>query len=313
MAFFYQVFGLVCDSALEIPAFFPINGENRVVDFTLRLGKVQKAFSQPGVWSDANSCMNAQEFFMEVPNIARYFVKNGQEVLVEPLCEDMRDVLLYFKSNCLAALLFQKGKIPFHVSGVVDKDGGVWLFSADSGIGKSTTALKLKEKGYPLFTDDTALIEVAHGQCWAKASYPLIKAWPQTMAHQSMYSNQESFPLFSGNDKQGIHFHQEFIHQALPVKGIVFLKIEGDRVQVRPLKAVEGMSLLLSNVYRGHWVTALNQNPLQFKTVAAIAQTTRFCEAVRPNQQESYETFANAIIEKIFIHEGNGCKAVSYA
>lgn len=300
MPFFYQVFGLTCRSEIAIPSFYPIQEEQVTeVDFEVKLGKVDRVFEQEPSESDEYTQMNAREFFLEVPEVARYFVKNGNTVTIEPISEDMRDVLLYFKSNGMAAILFQRNKIPFHVSGVIDYDGGVWLFSAESGIGKSTTALKLKELGYPIFTDDTALIYVENGTCYAKASYPMIKAWPGTVANQKAFDESASFPILKDWEKMGIYFHEGFVTEAKEVKGITFLKVEGDEIHIRKLSAIEGMIQLLPNVYRGEWVTALNQNKKQFFTVSQIAQTVPFFEASRPKDLPTFSDFSKAIEEKI--------------
>jgi len=300
MAYFYQVFGLNCFSEIEIPAFLRVASlPLELIDFEVKIGKVERKFEQPAQVLDDHSQMNGQEFYLKVPEVAKYFVKNGNSVTIEPLTEDMRDVLLYFKSNGLAAILFQRKKIPFHVSGVVDHDGGVWLFSADSGTGKSTTALKLNELGYPVFTDDTALIYVENGKCYARASYPMIKAWPKTMENQKGFCKTLSFPILKDWEKVGIYFHEGFINQAKEVKGIVFLKSEGNEIQIKPIPAVQGMMQLIPNVYRGEWVTALNQNKLQFVTASEIANVVSFCEAIRPENEPTYDAFAAAINENI--------------
>jgi hypothetical protein len=206
---------------------------------------------------------------------------------------------LYFKSNCMAAILFQKNLLPFHVSGVIDPDGGVWLFSATTGTGKSTTALKLQERGFRLFTDDTALIYVQNGVCYSKASYPMLKAWQETLDKQSKYLRSESFQLHSSIKKYGILFHQEFTKHPIRVKGIIFLEKDGESIQIHPITAVQGLGKLLENIYRGEWVSVLKKHQLQFETVTEIAKTLPFWTAKRPVDQDSFESFAAAIEEFI--------------
>lgn len=306
MPYYYQVFGLNCLSEFEIPAFLRVSSLSMDhIDFEVKIGKVERKFDQPAQVLDDHSQMNGQEFYLKVPEVAKYFVKDGNAVTIEPLTEDMRDVLLYFQSNGLAAILFQRKKFPFHVSGVVDHDGGVWLFSADSGTGKSTTALKLKELGYPVFTDDTALIYVENGKCYARASYPMIKAWPKTMENQNAFCKTTSFPILKDWEKVGIYFHEGFINQPKEVKGIIFLKSEGDEIHIQSIPAIQGMIQLIPNVYRGEWVTALNQNELQFIIASEIAKVVPFYEATRPKDKPSFNDFATAIEEKIMNSSNN--------
>ncbi|RPA66620.1 hypothetical protein EF405_20250 [Cyclobacteriaceae bacterium YHN15] len=304
MSFCYQVYGLNCLSEVEIPAFLSVsNLLPTEIDFQVKIGKVERQFTELAQILDDYSQLNEREFYLHVPEVGRYFVRNGNEVTIEPLAEAFKDVLLYFQSNCLAAILFQRNLIPFHVSGVMDKEGGVWLFSAPSGTGKSTTALKLQEMGYRLFTDDTALVYVENGVCYARASYPMLKAWQQTMDNQKFYSIQETFQIETGYDKFGVLFHRDFVNLPAPVKGIVFLDIAGDQIRISPMKAPQGMAYLMANVYRGEWASALNKIKLQFLTAAEIAKTVPFFEASRPEDFPTFKDFAMEIEKKIILGE----------
>lgn len=152
--FYHQVFGLRCASDVELPAFLVCDSSR--VDFTVKITSQVLEFNLLPTVVKPFTSYNDREFRYQVPDIATYFVRDGKQIWICPLCEDWSSVLLFFYSNAIAALLFQRNLIPFHVSGVLDEDG-VWLLSAPSRTGKSTTALKLKERGYPVFTDDTAL------------------------------------------------------------------------------------------------------------------------------------------------------------
>ena len=239
-----------------------------------------------------------------MPDIARYFVSDGNKVIIEPLCEDWDSILLFFYSNCIAAILLQSNLIPFHVSGVLDKKGGLWLFAAPSRTGKSTTALKLKEKGYTLFTDDTALITVEEGICVATASYPVARAWENTMNNQTAFAISEGKQLRAEINKFGIDFHDDFVSTSQQVKGIVFLEMQGNKIQIERMKPVEGMKKLGDNIYRNTWVDGMNKQLLQFKIVSAVSQKVPFWKAVRPKDTPSFDSFAEAIIEQIMEADG---------
>jgi hypothetical protein len=303
MQYNYTVFNLSCRSSIPLPSFM-VNEENGTPSFEVVLGKVVPDFKNEPTVKKPFTQYNENEFFYQVPDIARYFVTDGNKVVIEPLCEDWDSILLFFYSNAIAAILFQKNLIPFHVSGVLDSRGGLWLFAAPSRTGKSTTALKLKEKGYTYFTDDTALITIENNSCVAIASYPVLRAWENTMNNQNVYEISEGKQLRAEINKFGIAFHNDFISTSENVKGIIFLEMKGDSIQIEKMKPAVGMQNLGDNIYRNTWVHGMNKQLLQFKTVAAISQKVSFWKAIRPKDQPSFDSFADAIIEQIIEADG---------
>lgn len=303
MPYNYKVFNLYCTSAIPLPSFI-VNEEIVIPDFEVLLGSVGPDFKTEPTVKKPFTQFNEKEFFYQMPDIARYFVSDGNKVVIEPLCEDWDSILLFFYSNCIAAILFQRDQIPFHVSGVLDKKGGLWLFAAPSRTGKSTTALKLKEKGYTYFTDDTALITIENEVCVAIASYPVLRAWENTMNNQKVFDLSEGKQLRAEINKFGIAFHDDFVPSSQKVKGIIFLEMHGDTIQIERLKPALGMQNLGNNIYRSTWVQGMNKQLLQFKTVSAISQKVPFWKATRPKDKPSFDSFADAIIEQIIEADG---------
>ena len=304
MHYKYRVFNLCCTSTIPLPSFITNEEEDVKVDFEVVLGTVGPDFKIEPTVKKPFTQFNENEFFYQIPNIARYFVSNGNKVIIEPLCEDWDSILLFFYSNCIAVILFQNNQIPFHVSGVLDKNDALWLFAAPSRTGKSTTALKLKERGYRLFTDDTALITVKDNSCVAIASYPVLRAWENTMNNQQVYALSDGKQLRAEINKFGIDFHEDFVSTSQKVKGIIFLEMQGDIIQIEQIKPAKGMQNLGSNIYRNKWVHGMNKQLLQFKTLSSISQKVPFWKAIRPKDKPSFDSFADAIIEQIIEADG---------
>ena len=299
----YKVFNLYCSSTIPLSSFI-LNNDIVKADFEVVVGTVEPNFQNEPTVIKPFTQFNENEFFYQVPDIARYFVSNGNKVVIEPFCEDWDSILLFFYSNCIAAILFQNNQIPFHVSGVLDSKNGLWLFAAPSRTGKSTTALKLKERGCTLFTDDTALITIENDCCVAIASYPMLRAWENTMNNQQVYAASDGKQLRAEINKFGIAFHDDFVSTSQKVKGIVFLEMQGDTIQIERMKPAKGMQHLGDNIYRKTWVHGMNKQFLQFKTVRAISQKVPFWTATRPKDKPSFDSFADAIIEQIIDADG---------
>ena len=82
------------------------------------------------------STFNENEFIYAVPDVARYYIRDGKEIIIECTNGNWNEVLLFFYANCMAAALFQRNLIPFHVSGVFVDKSRVLLFAAPSRNGK---------------------------------------------------------------------------------------------------------------------------------------------------------------------------------
>jgi hypothetical protein len=300
MNYKYKAFGLSCESEIELPAFLQGSNDEPAqfkIQLSERLPDFQKDFVQP----EAYCKLNETEFEYKVEGVANYFVKDGNTIFIQALCSDWNTILLYFYSNCMGALLFQRDLIPFHVSGVIDPSGGVWLFGAPSGVGKSTLAIKLKERGFEVFTDDTALIYVAEEKCMALASYPMIKAWKTSLDNQSVLNENAMYQLRADIDKYGVFFHDDFKEMACPVKGIIFMEEEGDEIEICRLRGIEGLERLRDNVYRSQWVRDMGKGRLQFELVSSIAKVVPFWLAKRPANVSSYELFADMILHEVIL------------
>ena len=94
-------------------------------------------------------------FLIGVHGVARYLVTEGREVLVEPRGGSLREIGASLAGTVWAALLLQRGIVPFHAS-AVEFEAGAVLFLGRSGAGKSSLLGALLKRGYAMLADDVA-------------------------------------------------------------------------------------------------------------------------------------------------------------
>lgn len=300
----YQAFGLPIISEIELPALMPLGNliqkDNAV---NVKLGKTPISLKNENVEKRSIFLLNEQELLFEIEGIARYYVSDSTQVIIEPLSDKWSEILLYFYCNCIAAILYQKGFIPIHASGVFIDENSVLLISAPSGFGKSTTAIKLAELGYSVFNDDTVIINVEGAECQATASYPMMRQWQDTIDNQIVLNEVEKRELWREIDinKFGFYFHETFEVNAVKVLGIVFLSKEGTEICVNTLKPIEGLKQLGANIYRKGWVTAMKKQMMLHKHLTEICSRIPMWVASRPENIDTFETFSRAIEEQIIL------------
>ncbi|MFN4086788.1 MAG: hypothetical protein ACK4LB_12655 [Spirosomataceae bacterium] len=301
MIFQYISFGICIRSHIELPAFVPFVGTNDATPIEVSVGKTPDSLVENATVTKPFATFNENEFLYTVPNVARYYVRNGTHITIESLGGDWSEILLFFYSNCMAAVLFQRNIIPFHVSGVFVEKAKVILFAAPSRTGKSTTAVMLQEKGYAPFTDDTAVLFVNNGKCYAQASYPMIRLWQNSIAHQAVLEEHVKQPIRTDIelDKYGFFFHDTFVVDPIEVAGIVFLDEMGDKITIEPVKPAVAMQYLGTNIYRKQWLNGMKKQLLQFTQLTSVVGSTAMWKATRPKGIDTFQSFADAIDQQI--------------
>lgn len=201
----------------------------------------------------------------------------------------------------MAAALFQRNQIPFHVSGVfIDKER-VLLFAAPSKTGKSTTSVMLQQQGYAPFTDDKAVLSIENGKCFAQASYPMIRLWQSSIEAQQILDESKKLDLRTDKefDKYGFMFHQDFVTHKVEVAGIVFLEIGGSEISISEIKPSVAIQQLGNNIYRKQWLSGMKKQVVQFQLLTGIINIIPVWNATRPATSPTFESFAAAINEQI--------------
>ncbi len=98
-------------------------------------------------------------------------------MLIDPLGTDDGDVVAFFASSPFTALLQQRGVATLHAAAVATEAGAVMLLGR-SGIGKSSLAAALVERGYPLLADDvTGVMLDAGGRPVALPAFAHQRLW----------------------------------------------------------------------------------------------------------------------------------------
>ena len=127
-------------------------------DVTIREGDVPEMIADA---TDGVSFMaNANQLLMTIPNGLRFIVSDGDKIIYERNGVSDREAALFLLGSAWGGLCYQRGLLPLHASGVVEK-GEVHAFTGPSGAGKSTLSAALADRGRSFFTDDILIIDPA--------------------------------------------------------------------------------------------------------------------------------------------------------
>lgn len=171
----YYAFGIHIDSEIELP-YFPIEKEGET-DVAIRYGYVPEKVKDP-LYKGLIFESGVNEFIMDIPDIAKFYITGGKEIIVSPVKgtgEDaVRSLLI---GSVFSALFQQRGLLPIHGSCVQDNNRNI-ILAGTSGSGKSTLAACFYQKGHPVLSDDLCIIDkVKNGKVFLYPGYGAIKLW----------------------------------------------------------------------------------------------------------------------------------------
>ncbi len=300
MLYYYQAYNIPIISTIELPSLMVYEGDFvNTEPIRVELGNVPKKLQNLPNEQKSFCSFNENEWLYTFPNIASYYVKNGQYIIVEPISDNRHEILIYLFNNGLSAALFQRNLFPFHLSGIFVGADKVVLFAAPSRTGKSTLAVEMQELGYDPFTDDSAILNVEDGIAYATASYPMAKLWQESFEQQKLYVESDKQPISPYLNKYIFLFHERFVNTKIEIVGIVFLETEGSEIKTARISPTRCMQLLGQNIYRREWVIGMKKQLLQFEILSSLSQKLIAYIATRPKNIPTFGAFAKTIQEQI--------------
>lgn len=281
----YFAHGLRIASEFACPELAPATFADLAADVILCLGQTPAALENP---------VKGGGFYQAKPNqflltldqiqIARFWVQDGNRITIEPAPGSDEDTIrLFLMGSALGALLHQRGQIILHGSAVETERGAV-IFVGPSGVGKSTLAAALQQKGYRVLSDDVCSVNynaatqralvhpgLAHLKLWADATEQLALTQFATRRVRPDLEKY-SLPLHNTYDPTPVDLHTVYILENSNL----------NEWQIAPLPHLKKMEALLANTYRQRFLEGLGMRQQHFRHLTRIADQVRVCRVKRP-------------------------------
>lgn len=281
----YSAFGLRIDSEMMLTELMEDSG--RVSDVMIQCGDTPERIVAPLEEGDGYQ-LAEQEFLFYVDGVARYYVANGNKIIVQPCSgANPQECQLFLLGTVMGILLMQRGMLPLHGSAVV-ANGRCLVFTGDSGAGKSTLAAALRQKGYAILSDDvSALIFDPSGMPWIQPGYPYQKVWQD--AASLLNINTKPLTLVSTEyHKYYVPVGQSFWGQAAPLTAVYVLEVKpGVDVGLSVLTGAEKFAALMNHTYRGSFLYGMGSGTDHFQKCATLAKRIPVFRLTRPEGEPS--------------------------
>ncbi len=263
--FRYSVSGLAVLADVELPSAIPhaFVGEPDIVIRQAVLPPAEMSLPEDGT----------AVFRFRVPDVGRFLMRDGRELLYETAPGHDPGVLpLYLSGICFATLLQQRGGVVLHAS-AVNVGGRAMLFCGASGAGKSTLAAMLSDAGYPLLNDDVcSLTRDGAGRFVATPDGRMLKLWSASL--EQLDQPRRGAEIIGRTDKF-YTLPANSDRTARPVGGIYLLGQlpAGEPPSQQRLGPARAMAALQENAYRPELVRAMGQEREYFQATARLCAT----------------------------------------
>jgi len=281
----YHIFGLNITSVIHLPA-LPLRHpqRNAIPDVIIEYGKTPATLINPqskGVRFQAGP----GEFLLHVVKVARYYVQDGRRVTIMPEAGAGGDeILLFLMGSVMGALLHQRNVLVLHASAIAVHGESV-IFAGPSGIGKSTLAAGLNQRGYPFLADDVCAIATANGRPAVISGFPRLKLWADVLK-KLQTDKDELKSVRWGKDLEKYFLPIDCIQDTpVPIKSVFVLSTTNtDKMEIAVLQGAEKIGPLINNTYRLRFLEGLGGKKDHFEQCASVAASSAVYRTLRPDK-----------------------------
>jgi hypothetical protein len=244
----------------------------------------------------------ADDALLTLPGVARFLIRGGQEIVVDPhpgVTE--RTLRLFLLGSVLGILCHQRGLLPLHANAVV-ASGRAFAFAGESGAGKSTLAAEFEKRGYRLLADDVCMVDFdERGAALAWPGIPRLKLWADAAVR-------------FGHDCSGLDrvlddapkFQVPSIAHAdcgpVPLRRLYLLSRTAEGVEggIERLRGHRAMAAIMAHTYRGFCLGPLGLGARHFRHCAELLDSVPVYTAARRWGFDCFEQEVDRLEAQLF-------------
>ena len=211
---------------------------------------------------------------LEIPNIAKFMIKNGEQIIIEPVGNiDIENIRTFVLGPCIAILLMQRDLFLMRGLVIKVKNFSISLIGDIETSPLSITASFVK-RGYAVLSDEICII---NQKLEALPSYPYHFIWLYSKWKQAIYGRhyiraRQNIPKYI------VPLRKNFYPEPLPLKKIFILNTSSNNItnELGFLSGGKKIYALQKNIYNNDYVKGLGKSPLYFNYLYNISSKIDF-------------------------------------
>lgn len=288
--FYYKMYGVVVGSEFKIPAGYIIDEQEP--DVVVRHIKTKEIMPELHI-------IDREYGVVQMNDGTMFHIKNGSEIIVKASEEvDWFKVTQYIATECLPAILFQRGVFTIHGSCIEVNDGALIITGA-SGAGKSSLANEFIESGCRILADDTVGVDVVEDDVYAIPAFPQRKLVVD-MVEKVGIDSSKLIDLKQNVPKYAINVDEQYCNQPRKLKALVWVcKHSGKNVEIHEVTGADKLKFLMDTSYE--YMLYVNDKVQQdeFKTLVKICNDVVFYVVLRPEGGYTTKEQMQQIVTKL--------------
>jgi len=187
---------------------------------------------------------------------------------------------LWLSGSVYSAVAAINGFFPIHASAVCH-EGQVYAFNGPSGAGKSTLVTALANRGFPLFCDDTLVLDLSDpGSVQCLPGHKRLKLTEEALALTGAAKEEK---VGAEIDKYYAKPQARYAGEPLPLAQLVILE-EGDPCGIQEIPGARRLVCLDDDHYTAHYFTLARQLDAvgRFTYLSRVARRIAMSRFTRP-------------------------------
>lgn len=298
MTYNYEVFGWNVSSEIELTELWEGDSQT-TIDVVIKKAKLPDVL-EGAVKKGVGFQIKPGNYLLTIDKIAKYYVKEGEEIHIDIYPgASMNDVKVFLYASVFGALCHLRGELPLH-AGAIMHHNKAYLFTGNTGSGKSTTVAALQKRGYSVLTDDLAPLKFnANDEATISQGISRIKLWGDALDRISIpYSPEDQI-------REDIaKFHTPVLKKlnesTFPVRKIFILEPRGnEELTITELKGKAKIIGVMKHTFRTQLIDGFGLKQIHFESCAKLINQVQIFKINQPRKVNKLEKLVDLIEQQL--------------
>jgi hypothetical protein len=294
MTHYYTVFGWNVSSEIELTELWD-GDANVAIDVVIKKADLPELL-QGAVKKGIGFQIKPKHYFLTIDKVAKFHVIDGKEILIDIHPEaQLKDVKVFLYASVFGGLCHLKGTLPLHAGAIVH-DGEAYLFTGNTGSGKSTTVAALQKRGYAVLTDDLAPLKFnTVNQATISQGISRIKLWGDALDRISIPYLPED-QIRDEIKKFHTPVKRKLKENNFPVRKIFILEPHGkEQLICTELKGKGKIVEVMKHTFRTQLIEGFGLKQIHFERSAKLINQVQIFKIEQPRKVNKLEELVDLI------------------
>ncbi len=272
----YSAFGIIIESSIVLPELFESN-KNAEPNVKISYGKVPTKLDpliRTNPWYD----LGQSEFLLRVDGIAKYYVANGNLIVIEKNNQASdADVRVFLYNTVMGQLLHQQGLFLLHGS-AIRINNKAHLFLGLSGSGKTAIAYDYHNRNYDVLSDELCPIIFDKTKASVLPGIPQLNVWQDCLEKSG--KKIEAYPkIRTGINKYGVSVKDHCCTNTTEISNIILLNpTHSEDLTLKTLLGAEKFKKMMCYIYRIDLMQENTPAERNYLNITALIKTSHVFE-----------------------------------